>query len=294
MRLRGPLVVTGALGLAVLAVGVVAVWTSIGHAQAIRAMAVTTTITIDPASHETFAPPPSDATPAMTPLQAYAQAAQESGGGTVRAIPADVTVRLGLLTFPVGPYCGAECDGYKVQNGIAYHALNELAYGYSYSVCKPGSALPARRCIRWTFLDASTGQVIDMVLNLAGRRPGLTGRIRAAAIPTLRAAAIKAARHNGEPAPRSIKAVATTHARALLAATPGDRITQGRYQQVYLVIMRGIFRYEGPAPPGARPVRGTYLAVVFNVRTLAVEDVGLSKRKPPLALSTYGPVVTLR
>ena len=150
----------------------------------------------------------------MTPLQAYAQSEHESGGGTVTAIPADVTVQLGLLTFPVGPYCGAECDGYKVENGIAYHALNELAYGYSYSVCKPGLTMPARRCIRWTFLDASTGHVIDMVLNLAGRRPGLTRRIRAAAIPTLKAAAIKAARHNGDPAPRSIKAVATTHARA--------------------------------------------------------------------------------
>jgi hypothetical protein len=254
-------------------------------------MTLTTTISIDPASHEIFAPPPSDAMPAMTPLQAYAQSEHESGGGTVTAIPADVTVQLGLLTFPVGPYCGAECDGYKVQNGIAYHALNELAYGYSSSVCKPGSTLPDRRCIRWTFLDASTGQVIDMVLNLAGGRPGLTRRIRAG-YPYAQGSRIKAARHNGDPAPRSIKAVATTHPRAS-RGNAGRQNHTGRYQQVYLVIMRGAFMYEGPARPRT-PCRGTYLAVVFNAKTLAVEDLGLSKRKPPLALSTYGRVVTLR
>ena len=127
---------------------------------------------------------------------------------------------------------------------------------------------------------------------------GGRGRPRRIASPRWRGGA-QAARlaqriWSGDPAPRSIKAVATTHARALLAATPGDRISRGTHQQVYLVIMRGTFIYGGPAPPGARPVRGTCLAVVFNAKTLAIEDLGLSKRKPPVALRTYGPVVTLR
>ena len=44
MRLRGPLVITGVLGLAILAVGLVAVRTSIDRLKAIRTMAVRTTI----------------------------------------------------------------------------------------------------------------------------------------------------------------------------------------------------------------------------------------------------------
>ena len=39
MRLRGPLVITGALGLAILTVSLVAVWTSVDHTRAIRAQA---------------------------------------------------------------------------------------------------------------------------------------------------------------------------------------------------------------------------------------------------------------
>src|SRR5215467_12000476 len=70
MRLSGPLVITGALGLAVLAVSVVAVWTSIDRVKAIRALGVKTTITLDPGIHETFAPPPADAFPAMTAQEA--------------------------------------------------------------------------------------------------------------------------------------------------------------------------------------------------------------------------------
>jgi hypothetical protein len=55
MRLRGPLVITSALGLAVLAVSVVAVWASISRVRAIEAIAVTTTFAV---GVDTFAPPP--------------------------------------------------------------------------------------------------------------------------------------------------------------------------------------------------------------------------------------------
>jgi hypothetical protein len=65
MRLREPLLLTGALGLAVAVACVTSVWTSIDHAQAIQAIAITRTITIDPAVHKTFGPP-SDAAPAIT------------------------------------------------------------------------------------------------------------------------------------------------------------------------------------------------------------------------------------
>jgi hypothetical protein len=53
-------------------------------------------------------------------------------------------------------------------NGIAYSALNELAYGYS----SPNGTCPMSRnpnnpgpvgksCIDWTFVDANTGQLIE-------------------------------------------------------------------------------------------------------------------------------------
>ena len=174
MRLRGPFVTIGALGVAVLAAGVAAVLTGIGHAQAIRAIAVSTTITVDPGIHETFAPPAASAQPAITAALAWAQWEQHAGA-TITTIPSNTTVQLGLLTLPVGPYCGAECHGLIVKNGIAYTVLNQLAYGYRWSVCPPGSTLPAVRCNSWIFLDASTGQMIDGVLpaQCGCKAPGL-------------------------------------------------------------------------------------------------------------------------
>jgi hypothetical protein len=59
----------------------------------------------------------------------------------------------------------AECPGLIAQDGIAYQALNQLAYGYSWP------AFPHRHTgqLNWTFLDASTGQMIEAVL---AREPG--------------------------------------------------------------------------------------------------------------------------
>src|SRR5215467_10883445 len=71
----------------------------------------------------------------------------------------------------VGPYCGAECHGLIVQNGIAYSSLNQLAYGYGWP------AFPHRQSHRmnWLFLVASTGQMINGVLQRgsSGKAPGL-------------------------------------------------------------------------------------------------------------------------
>ena len=55
MRLRGPLISTGALGLAVLAVAVVGVWTSVSRTRSAGAMAVTTTIRVN-GTENVFAP----------------------------------------------------------------------------------------------------------------------------------------------------------------------------------------------------------------------------------------------
>jgi prepilin-type processing-associated H-X9-DG protein len=150
LRLSGPFVAISALGLAVLAVSVIAVWTSINRVRAIDAIAATTTITV---SVDTFAPPPADAAPAMTATQAWLQWA----GGDQTTIPHGTTARLGLLPVLVGPYCGRECHGLIVRHGIAYSSLNRLAYGYSWP------AFPHRHSHRmnWLFLDASDGQMIN-------------------------------------------------------------------------------------------------------------------------------------
>src|SRR5215468_7091566 len=115
MGLRGPLIRTGALGLAVLAAAAVAVWTSVNHARAIDAH----TIRI-PGTEIVFAPPPPGAVPAITAKQAWARFTR---GEQSTAIAPGTTVQLGLLTMPIGPYCGRECDGHPVRNGIAYTAL---------------------------------------------------------------------------------------------------------------------------------------------------------------------------
>jgi hypothetical protein len=50
-----------------------------------------------------------------------------------------------------------------------YSALNQLAYGYRWSICPAGSSLPAIQCTSWIFLDASTGK---MIIGVSGRGSG--------------------------------------------------------------------------------------------------------------------------
>jgi hypothetical protein len=164
MRLRGPFAATGALGLAVLAVGVIAVWTSVSHTRTFRTMTVTTTTRID-GTENVFAPPPSGATPAMTSKQAWP--AFFSPSGAAKQAPG-ATVQLGLLTSPIGPYCGVSCNSWVVKDGIAYRALNQLVYGYSWL------AFPHRhlRSRNWVFVDANTGH---MIIGVQAREPLRTG-----------------------------------------------------------------------------------------------------------------------
>jgi hypothetical protein len=164
MRQRRTYVIVAALALAALAGVSGCGRAGSSHAVIARATPVSATITIDPAINETFAPPPANAAPGITAQQAWAQW-ENAGGSTNTSIPSNTTVQLGLLTLPVGPDCGAECEnGNIVQNGMVYSALNQLAYGYSSSVCPAGSSLPAVQCTRWIFLDANTGKMIDAAL----------------------------------------------------------------------------------------------------------------------------------
>ena len=162
MRLRGPLVSIAALGFAVLGAGLIAVLTSVDWASSVRATMLRTTIRVN--SVVTFAPPPAGALPALTAAQAFRESEGEAGARLSR-IPPGLTVKLGLLTLLVGPYCGAECHGLIVKNGLAYQDLDKLAYGFASRPSRCvylGLHQPARpgRCISWDFADAATGQMI--------------------------------------------------------------------------------------------------------------------------------------
>jgi hypothetical protein len=162
MRLRGPLAITSALGVAVLAVSVLAVWTSVSHARAFQAMAPVNRTTRIDGTENVFAPPPYGVTPAKTSRQAWPAFFAPSGAD--KKSPG-ARVQLGLLTSPIGPYCGVSCDMWTVKNGIAYRALNELVYGYSWL------AFPHRNSLLrdWWFVGANTGR---MIIGVLPRPPG--------------------------------------------------------------------------------------------------------------------------
>jgi hypothetical protein len=123
-----------------------------------------TTIVIDSNIGETFAPAPRYAAPKLTAEQAFALQRRRHGRRVI-PIPAGVTVRLGLLTILAGP-TNPHTGHVVTKDGIAYAALNELAWGYSWHWC-PMSRNPLRPgrvhgpCTRWNFLNADTGREID-------------------------------------------------------------------------------------------------------------------------------------
>ena len=132
--------------------------------QPSRAASVAETVTIDSNIGETFAPAPQDAAPKLTAEQAFAQQRRRNGRSVI-PIPSGVTVRLGLLTILAGP-TNPHTGHVVTKDGIAYAALNELAWGYTWRWC-PMSRNPLRPgrvrgpCTRWNFLDANTGREID-------------------------------------------------------------------------------------------------------------------------------------
>jgi hypothetical protein len=100
----------------------------------------------------------------MTAAQAWSKWERDTGQ-KVTKLGANTTAQLGLLTSPIGPDCGVSCSSWTVQNGIAYRALNQLAYGYSW-LAFPRRHLKNRN---WIFLDASTGK---MIIGVLSREPG--------------------------------------------------------------------------------------------------------------------------
>lgn len=160
----GFIIASGAAVLAVLTVCLF-LWlgSSGGHTGAKTLPAA---IKIDQRIGVTFAPAPGDAAPKLTAQQALDRFELLSTHRNAHAkIPSYVAAYLGLLTWPVGPDCGAECRNLIIRNGIAYSAFNELTYGYSVHRC-PASrnpnvrTLPPNPCIEWTFLNANTGKLI--------------------------------------------------------------------------------------------------------------------------------------
>jgi len=118
--------------------------------------------------------------------------------------------------------------------------------------------------------------------------------VPAAAIARLTAVAHRAATLNGDPAPAWITAVATTHARALTSATPGDSEPGSARTRVYLITMRGHFIARlASHPPGGKAPTGLYLSLVVDARTFAGLDMGLSDRPSPVRPSSLGPVTYL-
>ena len=103
----------------------------------------------------TFSPAPVGARPALTAQGAWARYTKVNTSYTTAAIPRNVSVRLGLLTLPIGP---AGPGGRE-----AYLAHNELVYGYSWHSCPYSTTAappPPSPCIEWNFLDANTGHQI--------------------------------------------------------------------------------------------------------------------------------------
>jgi len=128
-----------------------------------RPTTVTEAITIDPNIGQTFAPAPTDAAPKLTARQAFARHRQLNGRDAM-PIPQGVTVKLGLLTILAGP-TNPRTGTVVTRNGVAYAALNELAWGYRWQWCpmSKSPAAPGRArcaCTRWAFLNAGTGREI--------------------------------------------------------------------------------------------------------------------------------------
>jgi hypothetical protein len=122
---------------------------------------VTATVTI-PGTDEVWAPPPANAAAAAS-LTADQARAKFSGAQGETSVLAGTSVQLGLITEPVGPYCGVSCDMWQTVDGISYRAYNKLAYGHYWSACLPDSKAELD-CQHWIFLDAKTGELITGAL----------------------------------------------------------------------------------------------------------------------------------
>jgi hypothetical protein len=153
-------------------------------------------------------------------------------------------------------------------------------------------ALRPRRMVVYV-AAAGIAVAVSALITLPSANAASPG-IPASVTPALRTAMLQLARHSGDANPASIRAVATTRAKALRAATPGDMVPGSARQPAYLVVITGKFKLDdAPVPPGARIPTGRYLAVTINPSTFRVMDLGLSNRNLPVPLRSYGPVSNL-
>jgi len=120
------------------------------------------------------------------------------------------------------------------------------------------------------------------------------------AIPRLRAIADQLAKENGDAVPSWISEVVTTQEKAEASAIPGAFSPAGGKTVVYLVTMKGHFKWGGSRPVAGHAPTGCYLSLVVSAkawrwrRTFDVDSLGLSPTPPPVAPSSLGPVTWLK
>jgi hypothetical protein len=125
----------------------------------LTAPVVQNTTTIEAGAKETFSPPPSGQLspgPTLSADQAWAVWSKAIGGNET-SVPANEAAVLGDLTLPA--------SSVGSQSQWTYTAKGELVYGFKGPVmtCVYMSTFPhpAADCVRWTFLDANTGRLVD-------------------------------------------------------------------------------------------------------------------------------------
>ena len=124
--------------------------------------------------------------------------------------------------------------------------------------------------------------------------------VPASAIPRLRAIADQLAKENGDAVPSWISAVVTTQEKADTSAVPGSFSPFGRKTVVYLVTMKGHFKWGGSRPVAGPAPTGRYLSLVVSAKTwrwrhtFEVISIGLSPTPPPVSPSSLGPVTWLK
>lgn len=143
-----------------------------------------------------------------------------------------------------------------------------------------------------TAIAASFSAVLASQPSTASAR--VEAPVPASAIKPLTATALRMARLERGRALTSVQAVTVTRAQAVQVATPGDRVP-GPAGPVYLVVMKGTFTPDVPAPPQARLSRlhWRYLTIVVNPATLRVTDIGIGADAPRIAIASLGPVANL-
>ncbi len=163
------------------------------------------------------------------------------------------------------------------------------------SITRPGRALAGALAGAAVITAAGCARSPADVAVPASATATAGGKVPASAIGRLTAIAPRAAVSNGDPHPAWVIVVATTRARALTSATPGDFVPVGSRARVFLITLRGRFTDRmAPGPPGSAPPAGRYVSLVLSARTFGSLDFGLARRPPPVAPSSLGPVTRLR